>query len=86
MKAKTMFKKLGYEDLSYMFNEDYFKIYRNNGFIFYEIYFSKEYKCVEIKPYMLCKNLTIPQYFVRLDTKLLQAINKQVEELGWNNE
>ncbi len=28
----------------------------------------------------------ITTYFVYIDAKLLQAINKQVEELGWNNE
>lgn len=41
---------------------------------------AKEHYCVELEPTI--NGMT--HYFTRLDMKLLQAINKQVEELGWN--
>ena len=38
--------------------------------------------CIEINPTVNGR----PHYFVRLDKKLLKAINKQIEELEWDNE
>ena len=78
MTAKEMFEKLGYA-----FKEDeQFIYYKNNKLVTYHIIFSKEYETVEITP-------TIDEEihtFIRLSKKLLQAINKQIEELGWDNE
>ena len=83
MTAKEMFKKLGYEDISYIYpNKDYIA-YQNKKTVIYTIIFVKEYECVEIMP-ILNIDERKPVYFTRLDTKLLQAINKQVEELEWN--
>ena len=83
MSAKEMFEKLGYKDVSYNYlNKDYIA-YQNDKTVIYTIIFVKEYKCVEIMP-----TLNIDErrsvHFTRLDMPLLQAINKQIKELGWN--
>jgi hypothetical protein len=76
MSAKKMFEKLGYEYKE----DDYFITYENDKLVKYVVLFSKEYMCVEITP--TCNGNI--HTFVRISEKLLQAINKQIEELGWD--
>ena len=85
MTAREMFEKLGYKDVSYNYpNKDYIA-YQNDKTVIYTIIFVKEYNCVEIMP-ILNIDERRPVHFTRLDMPLLQAINKQVEELGWNEQ
>ena len=74
MKAKEMFEKLGYEH----FNNN-LRISYNN--------FEKECKLIE---FQLNKKKMIladdSEEIVELSYKEIQAINKQIEELGWNND
>lgn len=71
MSAKEMFEELGYEQL-----------YNDERMIFYVTYkgvacgsrgieFRHKYKKI------------VPYNRVQIDIKLLKAINKQIEELGW---
>lgn len=79
--AKEMFEELGYK----YSEDDYFISYiehNDSKPVKYQIIFSKEYKCVEIIFVMFDK----PHYFTRINIDLLKAINKQIEELGWDNE
>lgn len=76
MSAKEMFEELGYEQQI----SEYAITYQNKDAVKYEISFNLEHKCIELEPTIDGKI----HYFTRLDMKLLQAINKQVEELGWN--
>lgn len=79
LSAKEMFEKLGYE------------YYEDDGF---ECYKKEKRKLIE--PDYVSFNRLEREVFmsndskngngVIVDMKLLQAINKQVEELGWNNE
>ena len=76
MSAKEMFEKLGYKqtienEVIYYFKEINIPK-RFGGSMFYYINF-----ILEDKEIFISRNLTIDE---------LQAINKQVEELGWNNE
>lgn len=87
MSAKEMFEELGYELISgdnkelinYRIDLDY------NNFI--EVVFNNEYKTFR---YGATRNTYFDGYlrkensFIPTNMKLLQAINKQVEELGWN--
>lgn len=72
-----------FEELGYRYSEDnYFISYIGNENIApvqYQIIFSKEYKSIELMPTINGKQ----HYFTRVDMKLLQAINQQVNELGW---
>ena len=76
MSAKEMFEKLGYEqkikdDVIYYFKS--INVPKKFGHIYiYNINF-----ILKDKELFTSKNL---------DYKELQAINKQIEELGWNNE
>lgn len=81
MSAKEMFDKLGYKDISS--HKDYIAYQNNKKVVIYTIIFVKEYNCIELMP-TLNTDERQPIHFTRLDMKLLQAINKQVEELGWN--
>ena len=77
MTAREMFEKLGYE-----YTEDnYFIFYQENTNkpVQYKIHFCKLEECVELMPQIDGRL----HYFTRLNKKLLKAINKQVEELGW---
>lgn len=85
MKAKDMFEKLGYE----IDEQDdcliYWKVAKKQRLNFYntqneiQIEFNNHYKTVEKRELMqLDENSNI------ITLKELQAINKQVEELGWN--
>ena len=69
--AKEMFEELGYEyEESYDGTLiDYYKKYNNLNL---EILFNKDEK-----------NFCFT-YVTKIDFKLLQAINQQIKELGWN--
>ena len=79
MTAREMFEKLGYE-----YNECYFErtlddiYYQKNGKYTPQIRFNLNHKCVQ--------DYREGNKSSAFDIKLLQAINKQIEELGWNNE
>lgn len=75
MTAKEMFEELGFTKSE----DNYFISYTNDKVINYTFVFSKEYECVELLSSVEGKI----HYFTRLSKKLLKAINKQVEELGW---
>lgn len=77
MSAKEMFEKLGYEHYEDENFVDYQEV--NDKSVRYHISFCKFEKCIELMPKIDGKT----HYFTRLDRKLLQAINKQIEELGW---
>lgn len=74
MKAKEMFEKLGYE---------YSKVGEK---IYYEI--PNPYELGGHSPFVIF--YTVNQYWdtniveINKDKELIKAINKQVEELGWN--
>ena len=67
MKAKEMFKKLGWQEREETSSTYCIKSYRKHEHI---IYFDYD------------KQIDIGAIMIDLD--LLKAINKQVEELGWN--
>lgn len=77
MKAKEMFEKLGYtyretkEEIIYMNDDSY------DG---YSITFNKNEK------YIFPTEEDFYHSSIGISLEELQAINKQVEELGWNNE
>ena len=74
MKAKEMFERLGYGD------------YFNNGLRITYSNFDKECKMIEFD--LKKKQLILAddsEEIFELSLEELQAINKQVEELGWNN-
>lgn len=76
MSAKEMFEKLGYGD--YFKCENFRITYQN---------FEKECKMIEFdyknKQLILADD---SKEIFELSLEELQAINKQIEELGWNNE
>lgn len=69
MSAKEMFKELGYE----LINENEVVMQYYNKEYDYEICIDKEFKTIEPP--------CVSYFFITID--LLQAINKQVEELEW---
>lgn len=75
MTAKEMFEELGYE-------------YFNNGLrITYQEFIKSECKVIEFdlkKKTMLLADDS--EEVVILNSKEIQAINKQIEELRWNND
>lgn len=79
MTAKEMFEELGYE-----YNECYFEqeldeiTYSKDGEYTPQIMFSLNHKVVKV--------YRQENKSSSFDMKLLKAINKQIEELGWNNE
>ena len=70
MSAKKMFEKLGYKQVN---NDINYLIYDLDGI--FELKFYKPQQYIEIK--------VIEDAYSTLDVEELQAINKQVEELGW---
>ncbi len=80
--SKEMFEKLGYKDISYNYPHKDYIAYQNSKTVIYTIIFVKEYNCIELMPTLNIDERK-PVHFTRLDMELLQAINKQVEELGW---
>lgn len=71
MSAKEMFEKLGYEEREETTSMTCIKSYIN-------------YRRMDIIYFDYDKQIDIGMRMLTLD--LLQAINKQVKELGWNNE
>lgn len=73
MNAKGMFEELGYK-YKYLPNSHRIEFFKDKDeemhFVYNEIIFNKKFKTIKIKGYF--------------DLEELQAINKQVEELGWN--
>lgn len=81
MKAKDMFEKLGYKQENWCFEDENTIdeiIYYKSGKFDSNVTFRLNNKCIRIHR----KNEKIAGW---CDMKMLQAINKQVEELGWNN-
>ena len=78
MSAKEMFEELGYEFEITEYEEfkpDYNYIDKNDNVIYFDLE-DKE----------LCFMPTNKQMIIRQPLKFIQAINKQIEEFGWNNE
>lgn len=73
--AKEMFEKLGYEDITneYSYDKDYKAVYINKTYTPHVRIIFEEYGTTKVIDNEI--DITIP---------LLKAINKQVEELGWN--
>jgi len=82
MSAKEMFEKLGYEERKH---ENYIR-YVGKFFIsdWYNILFDLERKT--IYPNITSDSPFTPAEPLEINIDLLQAINKQVEELGWLDE
>lgn len=77
--AREMFEDLGYE---LVFENEEVLRYRKNKWL--DVEFWKVYEKVtgeKIKKYIKVSNVKNMPYFISVD--LLQAINKQVEELNW---
>ena len=78
MSAKEILEKLGYEETE---NDIYFLKYFKKGNLHHD---------KEIKFHKLDKTFTVKDdngiNYRWINLEELQAINKQVEELGWNNE
>ena len=70
MNAKDMFERLGYKQVNNDFN---YLIYDLNGVFKLKFYKPRQYIKIEV----------IEDIYNTLDVEELQAINKQVEELGW---
>lgn len=77
MTAKEMFEDLGYEDITneYSYDKDCKAVYVNKTYIPYVHIIFEELGTTKVIDNEI--DITIP---------LLKAINKQVEELGWNND
>ena len=79
MTAKEMFEKLGYKlHESYNYLQYVFESEETKDLLFY-IEFDTDIKKILID----CNR---KDYINDLSMQELQAINKQIEELGWNNE
>lgn len=78
MNAKEMFEKLGYE-FEITEYEDFKPDYNYVDGVGNVIYFDLEDKELN---FILSNNSK--QLIIRQPLKFIQAINKQVEELGWN--
>lgn len=73
MSAKKMFERLGYKQV----NDDVnYLIYDLDGIFKLKFYKPQQYIEIEV----------IEDAYNTLDVEELQAINKQVEELGWLND
>jgi hypothetical protein len=80
--AKEMFEKLEYE---LVFENEEVLRYKKNKWL--DVEFWKVYEKItgeKMKKYIKVSNVHDRPYFISIE--LLQAINKQVEELGWNND
>ena len=80
MSAKEMFEKLGYEQENWCFEDENTIdeiIYTRKDRFASNVTFRISNKCVKVHR----KKERISAW---CDMRLLQAINKQVEELGWN--
>lgn len=74
MKAKDMFKKLGYELMTN--NERRISYYTQKGI-------SQGYRMLTFDTK---RKKIVPYNRVQIDMDLLKAINQQIKELGWDNE
>jgi len=74
MTAKEMFEKLGYKYTRYGNDIEFYKQFEHAEV---KIYFADFAKTIEMSS---DKDITFT-----IDIEELQAINKQVEELGWND-
>lgn len=85
MSAKEMFEKLGYKQLgSFKPDDDDYIITAYKREYYGDYLYVYFYGANEIRITMEDnKGRIYPPIF---DLELLQAINKQIEELGWNNE
>lgn len=88
MTAKEMFEKLGYR-LVEVFDPINEEVYTNviqyekfDGSFYWRIMFNTSTKLIHTSCELYNKTID----FTSIYLELLQAINKQVEELGWNNE
>lgn len=82
MSAKEMFEKLGYTYQESYFNQELDEIkYSKDEKWTPQIHFSLNNKCISV--YREDENERKPSWFT---VDLLEAINKQIEELGWLNE
>lgn len=79
MTAKEMFEKLGYKYIEHV-EKLYGDIQYNKQFEFAEItiYFNNKNKEVEFSS-------DVVDIVINIDLEELKAINKQIEELGWND-
>ena len=78
MTAKEMFEKLGYELIQDDMNWIVYTINKGKWFQF-DISFFKQDKSVHL-------NTRETTFCHSFDMNELKAINKQIEELGWDNE
>ncbi|MCI9434060.1 MAG: hypothetical protein HFI86_02125 [Bacilli bacterium] len=89
MSAKEMFEKLGYKLTR---NDDLFITYshtlKHDKKYYYAITFELKYKQIKIERYRseLLRQLFSKEDMIGLYLDDVQAINKQIDELGWNNE
>lgn len=83
MSAKEMFEKLGYEYIEYLEYCNSF-CYKNKAHnlegSWLEISFNLNIKTIDT---YMCNHDSLTKFRCNIDMSLLQAINKQVEELGW---
>ena len=79
MSAREMFEKLGYEiEQDNEVRLVYIKVTQDNGIddgLIEKVIFEKIHRWI---------SATSDGYFIPISFEELQAINKQVEELGWN--
>ena len=78
MKAKEMFSELGY---SCKEDDDYIEYIKKTENCTFEIAFDYSTECIEFYSY---RGNFEKRFDSFIDMEELQAINKQVEELGWN--
>lgn len=82
MSAKEMFGELGYTYQESYFEEKLDEInYSKSGRWTPQVNFNLNHKCVTV--YRIYENIKKTSAF---NVKILQAINKQIEELGWSYE
>lgn len=91
MNAKEMFEELGYE-LVYTTNPDYEHLVmykRSTPQHIQRISFdnkNKKFSCACLDDTYVKKGFRMKNTPMHCDVKHLQAINKQIEELGWKDE
>jgi hypothetical protein len=79
MTAKEMFKKLGF--YVHYKNKDGIWYKEKKGEFFRNVRFNNEFKIIDL--WLI--NILGERVDIDISIELLQAINKQVEELGWND-
>lgn len=82
MNAKEMFENLGYTYQEAYFEDELDEInYSKNGRWALQIIFSLNHKSI-----MVCRKYEGKSRPIAISVEILQAINKQIEELGWLDE